>query len=151
MLWSLDESVTVQQMCSLYKHTFIRADVFLQEEKINLSAGFPFLCAHFNSPESWNASTGRQLACSSCTHFGWVMKYSTGCFVSGHWARRPPLRAALAEREHKSGIWSAWRGSADWSDCREPLSLQPSSQPPHGSSREGRRSLDGNCFLLARG
>lgn len=62
MLWSLNESVTAKKTCSLYKQTFIRAEVFLQEEKINLSAGFPFLCAHFNSPESWNASAGGQLA-----------------------------------------------------------------------------------------
>lgn len=41
-------------MCNLYKHTFIKADVFLQEAKINLSTGFLFLCACFNSFESQN-------------------------------------------------------------------------------------------------
>lgn len=45
---------TAQRMYSLYKHTFTKADVFLQEEKINLSTGFLFLCACFNSSESQN-------------------------------------------------------------------------------------------------
>lgn len=121
-------------MCNLYKHTFTKADVFLQDEKINLSAGFLFLCAfsffwirNYDAKSQPHAQMDgwytapvvvRRLLFDSCL-FSWVMKYNCAVvhfFVSVHHARRLLFRVTIAgsEETQKRGFRVQSRAVLSW-------------------------------------
>lgn len=108
-LWRPDESFTVQSMCSLYKHTFTKTDVFLQEVKINFSMGFLFLCVCFNSSESQNMTQ------SHSSMHRWMVNMQLwlfwgGCcltrvFSAESWSITMQLYISLSQCSRQGGCW----------------------------------------------
>lgn len=94
-------------MCNLYKHTFTKACVSLQEEKIKLSTGFLFLCACFSPSESQNMTQNcsrvhRRMVNREPLLF-WGGCCSTRVFSAESWSATMWLHRALSRYARQGG------------------------------------------------
>lgn len=115
--------VSLFRECATCTNTFTKADIFLPEEKINLSTGFLFLCACFNFSESQNMTQNHDRVHRWVVNMQLPLFWGGSClthvFSAESWSITVRLyislsrcagqggccweRLSLAARKHKSG------------------------------------------------